>query len=84
MDIYFELHEAAVHNMFNGHQYLVKRNATKGQLMSPNWLNATFHAQRIWEENDGKIRFIKNRYTNDNNVTDLKEFFWVKLSAVEI
>jgi len=42
---------------------------------------------RIWEESPKGIRFVKHRWAQgkvEDEPVDLKEFMWVKLSAIQI
>lgn len=38
-------------------------------------------ANRVWQENDKGISFIKNRYVDPDTPVDMKEFMWVKLNS---
>ncbi len=38
-------------------------------------------ANRIWEEANGEVRFIKNRYLDPDTEVDMQEFMWVKLKV---
>ena len=41
-------------------------------------------SDRIWQGlDDGSVSLVKDRYHELANPVDLKEFFWVKLSAVD-
>jgi hypothetical protein len=42
----------------------------------------TYSATRIWIENeDGTVKYRKNRLHGTYQEVDMEEFFWVKLSA---
>ena len=42
-------------------------------------------AEKVWQEDDDGVKFIKHRSMYlDNAEVDMKEFLFVKLSAVEI
>ena len=40
----------------------------------------TYQAERIWLEQDNKVKYLKNRNFQDATV-DMKEFGWIKLKA---
>jgi hypothetical protein len=42
-------------------------------------------AERIWQEDENGVKFVKHRYGNPTETpVDLKEFLWVKLSATSV
>jgi len=41
-------------------------------------------AERIWEDRNGKVAFIKNRILGAGADVNLEEFMWVKLAAKQI
>jgi len=43
-----------------------------------------YAADRIWEEKDGTVSFIKNRLLSEEVDVDLEEFMWVKLAAKQL
>lgn len=42
--------------------------------------NKLMCAERAWEERDGSVTLVKNRYS-DILTVDMKEFMWIKLKA---
>jgi len=44
-------------------------------------LGKMYRANRIWEESNGEVRFIKNRYLGPDSEVDMQEFMWVKLKV---
>jgi hypothetical protein len=91
MDIYFEFNDSAIGREFNSFQhpipakYCVRYCATDlpGGPIYP--LRLMHYAERIWQEDDTGIKFIKNRNGNpETTPVDMKEFFWVKLSSKEV
>ena len=38
-------------------------------------------AQRIWQEDETQVKFVKNRLLPLDTPVDQKEFFWVKLQS---
>ena len=40
----------------------------------------TYQAERIWLEQDNKVKYLKHRRFQDATV-DMKEFSWIKLKA---
>lgn len=47
-------------------------------------MGLNYVANRIWEETDTGIIFVKNRYKEPHRLTEeeMEEFFWVKLKAI--
>ena len=39
-------------------------------------------ANRIWGDNNGKVRYVKNQYRPTSYPVDMKEFVWIKLRSV--
>ena len=69
-----------------GHRYFSVRNDKASDAMEAAGYELTQCSDRIWLEEDDRVKWIKNRYiplTDFNAVVDLKEFMWVKLSAKE-
>jgi hypothetical protein len=59
---------------------------TSGSRLSVDSLSRHIIAQhhravRVWEERDGKVRFIKNRFDHVDAPVDIEEFMWIKLRA---
>jgi hypothetical protein len=91
MDLYFEFNDSAIGREFNSFQhpipakYCVRYCATAltGGPLVP-WRLVSF-ADRVWQEDDTGIKFLKNRNGNpETTPVDMKEFFWVKLSSKEV
>lgn len=48
--------------------------------IATSWI--TLHAERVWAEHNGKVRWVKNRQLGHvEDPPDLKEFAWIKLQA---
>jgi len=43
-----------------------------------------YSSERIWEERNEKVAFIKNRDLGAGADVDLEEFMWVKLAAKQL
>lgn len=41
----------------------------------------THVSERIWLEQDGKVKYVKNRSSGCETPIDAKEFMWIKLTA---
>ena len=91
MNIYFEFNETQIgakYSNFGGRipaKYCVRHCVTDlpGGPLYPHRL--MFSAERIWQEDDNGVKFIKHRsaYLKDA-VVDMKEFMWIKLSAAKV
>ena len=91
MSLYFEFDERHVGIRYSNFgatipaKYCVRYCATPlpGGPLVP--LRLMARAQRVWEEDETGIKFIKNRNSNPKTTpVDSKEFMWVKLSAVNV
>lgn len=91
MDLYFEFNDLAIGKRFSNFgatvpaKYGVRYCATDlpGGPLVPMKLMA--FADRVWQEDEQGIKFLKNRYAPiDLAVADPKEFMWIKLSAVKV
>ena len=91
MDLYFEFDEQHVGIRYSNFgatipaKYCVRHCATRlpGGPLVPMKLVA--FAQRVWEEDETGVKFIKNRNGFPETTTvDSKEFMWIKLSAVTV
>ena len=89
MNLYFEFNEQHVGFRYSNFgatipaKYCVRYCATSlpGGPLVPMKLMA--FAQRVWEEDETGVKFIKNRNSNpETTPVDSKEFLWVKLSGV--
>lgn len=90
MNYYFEFDDHFIGKSYNnafGHRtipskYCVRYGVQGLHSLMPSKLS--YLAQRIWaEDEEGKVSFIKNRNGN-LHYADMKEFLWVKLSAVKV
>lgn len=91
MDLYFEFpkHQVGKRYAILGAtipaKYCVRYCATDlpGGPLVP--LRLMAFADRVWQEDDTGIKFLKNRNGNpETTPVDMKEFFWVKLSSKEV
>lgn len=69
-----------------GHRHFFVRSDKASDAMEAGGYELTQCSDRIWLEEDDRVKWIKNRYlplTDFYAVVDHKEFMWVKLSAKE-
>ena len=78
---YYEISDAVV-DRWNGSRYYVVHNREGGALFAGGSA-ITMHSNRIWQEENGQVRYIKHRYSDNltNARVDMKEFAWVKLAS---
>ncbi len=89
MNYYFEFDDNIVGERYHAmgwrtipHKYCVKYGVQGLTPLMPSRLS--YMAQRIWAEDDhGIISYVKNR-TEPYPQVDLKEFMFIKLSAVKV
>lgn len=91
MDLYFEFRHTRIgekYSNFGGRipaKYCVRYCATDlpgGPLLPQRLMLA---AERVWQEDEHGIKFIKNRNGFlETTPVDSKEFMWIKLSAVKV
>lgn len=89
MNYYFEFADNIVGEGYHAmgwrtipHKYCVRFGTPGLKPLMPSQLSSC--AERIWaEDEDGKVSFVKNRY-GPQYYPDMKEFVWVKLSAVAV
>lgn len=74
---YFELTESLIQNYPDGVKYIHASGC-------PHFLER--RANRIWEERDGKITYVKltSNWLHDMGNVDMAEFTWVKLQSIWI
>lgn len=88
MNVYYELPQAVAdfYDECDGHRYYVAIGVRKSAAVAGEYRRWMANADRAWaEEDDGTVRFLKHRlYEADQTKVDLKEFMWVKLSAVKV
>jgi hypothetical protein len=79
VNVYFELADCVAKDI--GGKYFALYNATEGEVMMAHERYLMMYSERVWaEEDNGYVRFMKNRYEYaDNAPVDLKEFFWIRL-----
>ncbi len=83
MNYYYEVNDLAV-NDFGG-KYFAVYDRTGDAVMAGGW-QLTQMSDRVWRETPDGVFFIKNRfvgpYDHDYlNLTDIEEFFMIKLKA---
>lgn len=89
MNFYFEVAECMTGGEEFGYsgRYYAVYNARKSAIVGGiRYGGLTRSSDRVWiEEDDGKVRFIKNRLVEPSTaVVDMKEFFWIKLKSVAV
>jgi len=77
MNLYFELPLDLTGEPVN----LVRHNVGDFQPFSYPTRQIFNRANRVWQENDQGISFIKNRYVDPNTPVDMEEFMWIKLNS---
>lgn len=91
MNLYFEFNDSAIGREFNSFQhpipakYCVRYCATDlpGGPLVP--LRLMAFADRVWQEDDTGIKFLKNRNGNpETTPVDMKELTWIALQAVTV
>lgn len=88
MNHYFEISDAALH-LYDGQKYWVQYtpellgwdHAWARYVHKKGRMSLTQHSDRVWEESNDVVRFLKNRMDLLQTEVDMKEFMWVKLSA---
>ena len=78
---YYEISDAAVNQWRGGRYYVIHNRA--GDAMMAGGVTITMQSNRIWREENGQVRYIKNRHYGNliNAQVDMKEFAWIKLSS---
>jgi hypothetical protein len=66
------------------HKYYTIRNDRASDAPEAGGFNLTSSSNRIWLEEDGRVKWIKNRWAAIADTVDLKEFMWVKLQSHQI
>jgi hypothetical protein len=88
MNVFFELAENAVlAKIFElPGQYFAYYNVPKNETIIRKYNTLARCSDRIWaEEDNGHVRFLKNRYSIAYTTeVDMKEFFWVKLRSISL
>ena len=88
--IYYEMNKAVADHYYNGVRYWAATEAP----VPNSWISAMLarrgqtrllqHSERVWQETDDTVKFIKNRFTGIMTPIDMREFFLVKLTARNI
>ena len=82
-DLYFEIAEQCVPLKLPA-RYIFMANVGGKPLYSRELRNCMLFSNRVWEDNNGTIRYVKHRYTGDlTTPVDLKEFMWIKLKSTD-
>jgi hypothetical protein len=63
-------------------KYLFYHRRTSKQKFPNAPMSLMYVSERIWEENEDGVRWIKNRWIGADMPVDLKEFLWVKLASI--
>jgi hypothetical protein len=85
MNVYYELADCAMDE--TGQKYYAAYGIRKSAAIAGRYRELMWNSERVWAEDEGKIRFLKHRYSaTDASVTlvDMREFFWVKLKSQTI
>lgn len=85
MNVFFELSDCMV-SPGEG-KYFAAYGVRKSEAIAgTRYRTMMMSADRAWaEEDDGTVRFIKNRFADIPLVqVDMKEFFWIKLKSVSV
>ena len=77
MNLYFELSKGFADVSYNGRQHWVIFDEEKYPNLIMNM------SERVWEETETKVRFVKHRWLADP-IVDMKEFVWIKLKSKEL
>lgn len=83
MQYYFEINDIALNRCMPGVEgkYLTTQGNTKAK-----FYNLCSYADRVWMDNNGYIRFVKNRFKvpKDLSSDEMKEFVWIKLRCKHV
>jgi hypothetical protein len=86
--LYYEIADACIGRAVSAshkrltHKYHVTKPYMHGaDPMGP--MAAMYSSERAWQEDETGVKFVKNRH-GENMPVDMKEFFWVKLQAVNL
>jgi hypothetical protein len=81
--LYFEIAEQVVNKRFEHQYYAIHNISANHHLIQSAPLQLLYCSNRIWEETDNNIRFLKHRYNTPSILTEeeLKEFVWIKLKS---
>jgi hypothetical protein len=83
MNVYFEIADSAVEQ--HGHKYCAMLNINPGEIVRRDGLRRILMSDRVWkEDNNGNIKFLRNRFAGQNSSVDIKEFVWVKLKSRQL
>jgi hypothetical protein len=82
MNVFFEIADCAVEEL--GHKYLALYDV-RYVAISGSGAQAYRSSQRVWAEEKGGVKYLKNRFTGSkDSPIDMKEFFWIKLKSKTI
>ena len=82
MNVYFELADCVEDE--EG-KYFAAYGVRKSAVIAGRYREITWNSTRVWLEEDGAVRFLKNRYEEPASATvDMREFFWIKLKSVAV
>lgn len=87
MNLYFEYPDVCIGRRFSitGRTIPAKHCVRFNQLADTIPFGLMFSANRIWQEDENGVKFVKHRDDNPTETpVDLKEFLWVKLSATTV
>ena len=83
MNVYFEVEDGLVDNV--GGKYFAAYNVKQGYKGSDMYRVIGQISDRIWQEDERGVKYIKNRFSDIYDTTghdvDMKEFFWIKLKC---
>jgi hypothetical protein len=97
--IYYEMNKAVADDYYNGVRYWAATEGPDLNSWGPDlnsWVPVPYrpyganrtrllqHSERVWQETDDTVKFIKHRDTGIMTPIDMREFFLVKLRARNI
>ena len=81
MNIYYEINEGLAAGKFGGIINWFQRDVRETVIYSS---RAMIYSDRVWEETNNGIRYIKHRFDNPAPTVDKEEFMWIKIKSKEL
>jgi len=81
MNVYYEYAPAVTASLGITHLYWARYNVDDGYTVD---FTSMRFSNRVWVEDEFKIKYIKYRWDSPAPAVDLKEFMWVKLRSKEL
>lgn len=84
MNVFFELADCVVDPECG--KYFAAYDVRKSEAIAGiRYRTLMQNSDRAWAEEDGKVRFLKHRYSEASSTSvDMKEFMWVKLRSTSV